>query len=74
MDMLATLCGGAGLLVISRAVWLRNERTQDKWFVVGGILLLIYSVNIGSVIFTVLQVVFILSALLELKKLRQVKK
>ncbi len=71
MDMLATLCGVAGLLIISRAVWFRNERTQDKWFVIGGILLLIYSVNIGSVIFTILQVVFIASALLELKKLRK---
>jgi len=71
MDMLTLICGVAGLLVISRAVWLRNERMQDEWFVAGGILLLIYSVSIGSVIFTILQMVFILSALLELKKLRR---
>ncbi|MCR4327952.1 MAG: hypothetical protein NUV53_00335 [Patescibacteria group bacterium] len=71
MDMLALLCGVVGLLVISRAVWLRNERAQDEWFIVGGILLLVYSVSIGSAIFTILQLVFILSAFWELKKLRK---
>ncbi len=65
-----TVFGIVGLIVISRAIWFRDERTQDKWFVIGGILLLVYSASRHDVIFTILQIVFIVSALLELKKLK----
>jgi asparagine N-glycosylation enzyme membrane subunit Stt3 len=63
------ILGILGLLILSFAVWLRNERKQDLWFVIGGILLLIYSISINNVIFTILQIVFITSALIELVKL-----
>jgi hypothetical protein len=61
--------GIIGLLIISFAIWLKNERKQDILFVVGGISLLIYSISIGNVIFIVLQVVFIASSLLEILRL-----
>lgn len=61
--------GIIGLLIISRALWLKNERTQDYYFVAGGIALLIYSISIGDKIFIVLQIVFIVSALVEIFKL-----
>jgi len=69
--MIPTLSGILGLLIISYAIWLKSERKQDKLFVLGGTLLLIYSINIGDYIFIVLQIVFILSALLELRKLSE---
>lgn len=62
--------GIIGLLLISFSIWLKNERRQDILFVVGGASLLVYSISIGDVIFTILQTVFIVSALIELAKLR----
>ena len=64
-----TILGVIGLLIISLAVWLKNERKQDSLFIIGGILLLIYSLSINNLIFTILQAVFIVSALFELLKL-----
>jgi len=63
--------GIIGLLIISFAIWLKNERRQDALFVVGGMLLLIYSVSIKNTIFTILQIVFIVSALIEILRLRK---
>jgi lipid-A-disaccharide synthase-like uncharacterized protein len=63
--------GILGLLVISFSIWLRNERKQDLWFILGGALLLGYSVSINDVIFIILQVVFIASAAAELLKLKK---
>ncbi len=64
-----TLIGIIGLLIISFAIWLKNERRQDILFVVGGILMLVYSISIDSIIFAVLQAVFIASALFEILRL-----
>ncbi len=61
--------GIIGLLIISLAIWLRNERWQDILFITGGIALLIYSIGIHSVIFTILQIVFIASAAVEILRL-----
>lgn len=68
---LYTIFGILGLITISIAIWLKNERRQDFWFIVGGALLLVYSVGIGSIIFIILQVVFITSAFLELLRLKK---
>ena len=59
------------MLVISFSIWLKNERKQDVWFVLGGALLLIYSIGIHDTIFIILQVVFIVSAAAELLRLRR---
>lgn len=66
--------GIIGLLVISFAIWLKDERKQDIFFIVGGASLLIYSIGIKSIIFIILQIVFILSALLEIAKMSKVEK
>ena len=61
--------GVIGLLCISYALWVKNEKRQDILFIIGGLFLLLYSYSIGDIIFITLQVVFILSALVELIKL-----
>jgi len=66
-----TIFGIIGLIVISFAIWLKNERRQDVLFVIGGIGLLIYSIVIDNVIFIILQVVFILFAFIELLKIKK---
>ena len=62
--------GIIGLLIITYAIWVRGERAQDKFFILGGIALLIYSVSIRDPIFVILQSVFVISALAELYKLK----
>ena len=61
--------GIIGLLAISFAIWLKNELKQDFLFVVGGISLLVYSISIGDIIFIILQIIFIVSALFEILRL-----
>ena len=63
--------GIIGLLIITYAVWVRRERKQDRLFVLGGIALLVYSWSIGDWVFIILQIVFIASALFELRKLKK---
>jgi len=63
--------GIIGLLIISIAVWIKKEKKQDLLFVAGGLSLLIYSLSIRDVIFSVLQIIFIISALVELIKLKR---
>lgn len=63
--------GIIGLLVISYAVWVRKEQPRDEWFIFGGAMLLVYSISIHDPVFTILQVVFIISAVLELTKARK---
>ncbi len=71
MPTITTVIGIVGLLVISIAVWIRDEKRQDILFAVGGICMLIYSISIGSIIFTILQIIFIASALVEIVQRRQ---
>ena len=65
------ILGAAGLVVISAAVWIKKEERQNILFIIGGALLLVYSIYIESVIFSVLQVVFMLSSLIELIQIRR---
>ena len=64
------LFGISGLVLVSLAVWIKNEIKQDLLFITGGLLLLIYSLYLNNWIFSVLQFVFILSSCLELIKLK----
>lgn len=60
--------GIAGIIILSVAIWIKNERAQNGLFIVGGFALLIYSVNVGDSIFMALQGIFIVSAAIELIK------
>lgn len=61
--------GIIGLLLISYALWVRNEKKQDIIYILGGMSLLAYSIHIGDIVFIVLQIVFLLSAGIELFKI-----
>lgn len=60
--------GILGLLLISYAIWIKNEKRQNVFFIVGGISLLIYSIFIYDPVFILLQIIFIISAFIELLK------
>ena len=65
------ILGIIGLVVISIAVWVRKERKQDFWFIIGSAFLLAYSIGIKDKIFIVLQLIFMTSAVVELAKLKR---
>lgn len=67
MNLNMEIFGIIGLIIITIAIW-QKEKRQDKLFVVGGLALLIYSYSLHNVIFIILQIVFIMSALIELFK------
>ncbi len=63
--------GIIGLVLIIVAVWIKNEKRQDILFILGGLFLLVYSWFINDVIFIILQIIFIISVLFELIKIRK---
>ena len=62
--------GIIGLILISYALWVKSEKKQDIIYVIGGVALLIYSIAIEDIVFIVLQIIFILSASIELLSLK----
>jgi len=68
---IVTITGIIGLIVISYAIWIKNERKQDFLFIIGGLSLLSYSFYQKDLIFFILQIIFIASAFIELLKLKK---
>jgi len=65
------ILGAIGLVVISIAIWFKNEKKQDFLFIIGGLALLVYSLYIKNIIFVILQLVFIISSMAEIIKLNK---
>ena len=65
--------GILGLILISYALWLKNEVRQDIIFILGGLLLLVHSIYIEDIIFIILQIAFVLSALVELIRIKRLR-
>lgn len=55
--------GIVGMLFITTGIFYKKPITQDKMFVIGGLFLLLYSIYLRDVIFTVLQAIFIFASL-----------
>lgn len=69
------ILGALGLIFIITGIVLRKRNIQDEMYIIGGILLEIYSIYIGDIIFIVLQFVFTLAAVYDLaRNLRNKKK
>ncbi|OIO64101.1 hypothetical protein COY28_00245 [Candidatus Woesearchaeota archaeon CG_4_10_14_0_2_um_filter_57_5] len=66
MEIVYHTLGGIGLLLITIGIITHKRLTQDVLYLVGGILLEIYSLYIRDNIFIILQLVFILAALVDL--------
>ena len=73
MDLVFKILGALGLIGIIVAVLTKDEKRQDRLFILGGLLLLCYSVFIRDIIFIILQIVFIAVALIELVQLSRKK-
>lgn len=73
MQNIITVFGVIGLVIMAFSIWIKKENRQDLFFIFGGVCLLIYSLGIKSWIFSILQIIFIASALIELLKLKKRK-
>lgn len=62
------IIGVIGLLLISIGIITKKRKQQDLYYVFGGICLLIYSSYLKDIIFIILQSVFTLSAIYDLRK------
>lgn len=69
MDIFKAI-GAIGVLFIVAAVLLKDRRKQNLSFIAAGVLLEIYSLYIGDMVFIVLEVVFIAAAVYEFFNMR----
>ena len=62
------IIGVMGIIIITAGIWAGKERKRDLFFAFGGTCLLIYTVAIGNALFTILEALFVMSALVQLSK------
>ena len=65
--------GAAGLVLISIGMITKKRKTQDLFYIFGGIGLEIYSIYIGDVIFIILQILFTGAAFYDYAKIARKK-
>ncbi|HUT96203.1 MAG TPA: hypothetical protein VMW82_01375 [Candidatus Paceibacterota bacterium] len=70
--MIFTIIGILGLIFIIIGVLLqKNRKIENIFFLIGGILMLVYSIYLENTIFIILQAIFSLSAIWELIKINK---
>lgn len=65
------IIGAVGLVLISIGIITKKRLSQDVLYIFGGICLEIYSIIIGDLIFIILQLIFTISAVYDLIRLRK---
>jgi hypothetical protein len=65
------IVGILGIILISIGVMNKKRKTQDTYYLTGGILLELYSFHIRDIIFIIIQIIFILSVSYDLFKQRK---
>lgn len=68
--MIFKILGVLGLILITIATLIRNRKEEHYLFILGGTLLLLYSISIKDPIFIPLQIVFIIASIYYLIKKR----
>lgn len=72
--MIYTIIGAIGLILIIIGILYKKRKTQDIFYIIGGLLLLTYSIYLKNIIFIILQSAFSLAALYDLIKISKKKK
>ncbi|MFC1722998.1 hypothetical protein ACFL0V_02580 [Nanoarchaeota archaeon] len=65
------IAGIIGLLLITAAILLKKREYQTTLFIIGGILLEIYSILINDIIFICLQFIFTAAAIYDLARIKK---
>jgi len=64
------IIGALGILLISIGIVTKKRKTQDIYYIFGGICLEVYSIHIGDLIFIILQIIFTLTAVYDFIKIQ----
>lgn len=62
------IIGAIGLLLISVGIITKQRKNQDILYIIGGLLLDVYSIYTGDMIFIVLETIFTLASIYDLIK------
>lgn len=65
MNALYKFFGVIGLLFVIAGLGVKKRKIQNKFYIIGGIFLTVYSIKIGDIIFILLQIAFIITAIYE---------
>ena len=65
------LIGYLGILLLVFGIITKKGKTRDKYFIVGGLSLIVYSIYINDLVFIILQIIFTLAAVYDLNKNRK---
>jgi len=68
------LSGILGLILIIFGVIAKKRKQEHKFFAIGGICLIIYSISIKDTIFIILEIIFTLTSIYELTKKKKNEK
>ena len=61
--------GVVGLLLISAGVLDKKRKRQDILYIAGGVCLEVYSIYLNDLVFIILQIIFICSAIYDLRQI-----
>ncbi|MFH1849621.1 MAG: hypothetical protein ABH879_05530 [archaeon] len=64
------IIGGLGIILISTGIITKKRKTEDIFYILGGICLETYSIYVGDPIFMILQIIFTLAALYDFAKIQ----
>ena len=74
MDDIFKIIGAVGIILISIGIVTKKRKTQDVYYILGGLCLEIYSIYIGDLIFIILQIVFTVAAIYDFVKIQFLQK
>jgi Ca2+/Na+ antiporter len=64
-DIIINVVGMLGALLIAYGIFLEAEKRQDAVFIIAGMCLLVYALWLGSPIFTIAMILFVLASAYE---------
>ncbi len=74
MDVLFKIIGAFGVVFIAIGVLINNRKRENILYIIGGLCLEAYSIYLGDMVFIVLQIIFILSAIYDTLTITSQKK
>ena len=66
--LIARICGIIGLLLIISGIISKSKKREDEFYILGGLMLFVYSSYLRDLIFMSLQAIFVIVAFLDLLK------
>jgi len=73
MTILFKIIGGFGILLIATGIMIKLRKSQNVFYILGGVCLEVYSIYIADIIFMILQLIFIVAAVYDLSRLKRGK-